>query len=363
MSEGNRTEQATPRRRWKAREKGQVARSHELSSALALLAVVLVIWGFPHLWREEWREMFQRVLAAAGQGPLTETSTILRWTAAMAIRWAAPVVLACWAVAVASSVAQGGFVLATDALTPNLDRFNPVNNLKRLVSLGAASRLLKSLVPTGILLYLFISILARDWGKFVHAQQLSPRQAALAALGGLYEISWKAGLVFLLWAVVDYWLQRLNYERQLRMSQEEIREENKETEGHPMVRMRIRRAQRQMRRGRMLGEIQRATVVVTNPSEYAVALEYRPDEMEAPVVVAKGRNLLAQWIKREARWHDVPIIENPPLAQALYRAVEVGKAIPAKLYAAVAEILAFIYRAQERSRQASRRSAHQGAGA
>jgi flagellar biosynthetic protein FlhB len=150
----------------------------------------------------------------------------------------------------------------------------------------------------------------------------------------------------------------MSFERQLRMSQEEIREENKETEGHPMVRMRIRRAQRQMRRGRMLGEVRRATVVVTNPSEYAVALEYRPEGMEAPVVVAKGRNLLAQLIKREARWHDVPIVENPPLAQALYRAVEVGKAIPAKLYTAVAEILAFIYRAQEASRRGARPGAN-----
>jgi flagellar biosynthetic protein FlhB len=354
LSEGNRTEQATPRRRWKAREKGQVARSHELSSALALVAVVLAVWSLPHLWREEWKEMFSRVLGAAGQGSLTQASDVLRLAMLLVVRWAAPVVVACWAVAVASSLAQGGFVFSTDPVTPNLDRFNPVNNLKRLVSLGAASRLLKSLVPTGILLYLFISILARDWPKFAPMMHQSPRQAALTALSGVYEISWKAALVFLAWAAVDYWLQHMNYERQLRMSQEEIREENKETEGHPMVRMRIRRAQRQLRRGRMLGEVKRATVVVTNPSEYAVALEYRPEEMDAPVVVAKGRNLLAQLIKREARWHDIPVVENPPLAQALYRAVEVGKAIPAKLYAAVAEILAFIYRAQEASRRAAR---------
>jgi flagellar biosynthetic protein FlhB len=130
------------------------------------------------------------------------------------------------------------------------------------------------------------------------------------------------------------------------MSRQEIREEAKETEGHPMVRSRVRRLQRQMRRRRMLKDVARATVVVTNPTEYAVALEYRPEEMAAPVVVAKGQRLLAQRIKREANWHGIPLIENPPLAQALYRSVEVGQAIPAKLYAAVAEILAFIYRLQ-----------------
>jgi flagellar biosynthetic protein FlhB len=358
LSEGNRTEQATPRRRWKARQKGQVARSQELSSALALLTAVLGVWSLHPLWREEWKQLLSQVLGAAGQGPLTETSSVLRLTLLLVVRWAGPVVLACWGAAVAASVAQGGFVFATGALNPDLNRFHPANNLKRLASLGAAGRLLKSLVPTGILLYLFVSILARDWVKFAPMLHQSPRQAAVAALSGIFEISWKAALVFLAWAAVDYWLQWMSFERQLRMSQEEIREENKETEGHPMVRMRIRRAQRQMRRGRMLGEVRRATVVVTNPSEYAVALEYRPEGMEAPVVVAKGRNLLAQLIKREARWHDVPIVENPPLAQALYRAVEVGKAIPAKLYTAVAEILAFIYRAQEASRRGARPGAN-----
>jgi flagellar biosynthetic protein FlhB len=125
-----------------------------------------------------------------------------------------------------------------------------------------------------------------------------------------------------------------------------VREDFKEMEGHPAIRGRIRRLQREMRRRRMLRDVARATVVVTNPNEYAVALEYKPETMAAPVVVAKGRNLLAQKIKHEARWQGIPIVENPPLAQALYRAAEVGQAIPAKLYTAVAEILAFIYRTQ-----------------
>jgi flagellar biosynthetic protein FlhB len=130
------------------------------------------------------------------------------------------------------------------------------------------------------------------------------------------------------------------------MTRQEVREDFKEMEGHPAIRGRIRRLQREMRRRRMLRDVARATVVVTNPNEYAVALEYKPETMAAPVVVAKGRNLLAQKIKHEARWHGIPLVENPPLAQALYRAAEVGQTIPAKLYTAVAEILAFIYRTQ-----------------
>jgi len=153
-------------------------------------------------------------------------------------------------------------------------------------------------------------------------------------------------LVFTLWAGFDVLISRLNYERQLRMTRQEVREDFKEMEGHPAVRGRIRRLQREMRRRRMLRDVARATVVVTNPNEYAVALEYQPEVMPAPVVVAKGRNIFAQKIKSEARWYGIPLVENPPLAQALYRATEVGQAIPAKLYTAVAEILAFIFRTQ-----------------
>jgi flagellar biosynthetic protein FlhB len=162
----------------------------------------------------------------------------------------------------------------------------------------------------------------------------------------IFEIAWKGGLVFVLWSGFDLLLARMNHERQLRMSRQEVREDFKETEGHPAIRGRIRRLQREMRRRRMLRDVARATVVVTNPNEYAVALEYKPETMAAPVVVAKGRNLLAQKIKHEARWHGIPLVENPPLAQALYRATEVGQTIPANLYTAVAEILAFIYRTQ-----------------
>jgi flagellar biosynthetic protein FlhB len=165
-------------------------------------------------------------------------------------------------------------------------------------------------------------------------------------LGRIFELSWKGGLVFVLWSGLDVLISRMNFERQIRMTRQEVREDFKETEGHPAIRGRIRRLQRDMRRRRMLRDVARAAVVVTNPSEYAVALEYKPETMAAPVVLAKGRNLLAQKIKREARWHGIPVVENPPLAQALYRATEVGQAIPAKLYTAVAEILAFIYRTQ-----------------
>jgi len=166
----------------------------------------------------------------------------------------------------------------------------------------------------------------------------------------MYEVAWKGSLVLLLWAGADYFLERQRHESELKMSKQDQKDEFKEMEGNPAVKQRIRRLQRQTRRRRMLKDVERAAVVVTNPTEFAIALEYRM-EMNAPVVVAKGRNLLAAQIKEIARWKGIPMVENPPLAHALYRAVEVGQAIPAKLYTVVAEILAAIWRAQTRASQ------------
>jgi flagellar biosynthetic protein FlhB len=157
-------------------------------------------------------------------------------------------------------------------------------------------------------------------------------------------------LVLLVWAGVDYFFERQRHESELKMSRQDQKDEFKEMEGHPAVKQRIRRLQRQSRRRRMLKDVERAAVVITNPTEFAIALEYRV-EMDAPVVVAKGRNLIAAQIKEIARWKGIPMVENVPLAHALYRAVEVGQAIPAQLYTVVAEILAAIWRAQTRASQ------------
>jgi flagellar biosynthetic protein FlhB len=346
VSDESRTEQATPRRRHKARERGEVARSRELSAALCLVAITAFLWWQPQTWRGDWRTLFDRTLAAAVQSDLASSMPLLSWTGWTLLQWATPVLLLAWIVSVAGSLAQGGLILAPAALTPKPDRLNPAANLQRIFSLGALQGLLKSLIPTAFLGYLVVGVLARDWNEFFQMSRVSPGASLSFLFSRAFEISWKGGLVFLLWSGFDVLLARFNYERNLRMTRQEVREDFKETEGHPTIKARIRRVQRLMYRRRMMRNVARATVVVTNPNEYAVALEYRPEAMEAPVVVAKGRNFLAQQIKKEARWHGIPLVENPPLAQALYRAAEIGQAIPAKLYAAVAEILAFIYRTQ-----------------
>ena len=205
--------------------------------------------------------------------------------------------------------------------------------------------------PSTAIAVLAYEIVKRDWNIILSLGFQSVDTLFAFILEHAYEIAWKGGFVLLLWSGFDYLLLRQKHERDLRMSREEIREEAKQNEGNPQTKARMKRIQRQQRRKQMLRNVERATVVVTNPTHFAIALEYNPETMAAPTVVAKGRNLLAQQIKQAALWHSVPMVENPPLAHALYRTVEVGQGIPGKLFAAVAEILAFVYRAQQRVAQ------------
>jgi flagellar biosynthetic protein FlhB len=310
------------------------------------MTLVLFVWWYPHNWKGDWGELLERALNYAIHNDMGGGTPVFNWVAWRICVWAGPVMTMAWLVALAGSFVLGGFVVAPGALAPKPQRLNPANNLGKLFSLSGLQGLLKSLIPSAVVLYITVAIMARDWTHILQMCRVGVRSSLGWMLSRLFEISWKGCLVFVLWSGFDLLIARLNFERQHRMTRQEVREDFKETEGHPAIRGRIRRLQRDMRRRRMMRDVARATVVVTNPNEYAVALEYKPESMAAPVVVAKGRNLLAQKIKREARWLGIPVVENPPLAQALYRATEVGQTIPAKLYTAVAEILAFIYRTQ-----------------
>ena len=355
MADQSRTERATPRRRQKAREQGQVARSRDLVAGVGTIAAVMLLsWQLP-AFADAWRSLFRHEVERAALRPELWVSgrisqrLLPSWgDSAIVFRGVVLAAALSWMLALVSGVAQGGLVFAPSALAPSLDRFNPASRLGQLFSLGAVSRLLKSLLPTAAIIYLAVALLARDWRHLPALQHGSRTGLVAFSVGQLFEIAWKAALVLLTWAVADYLLERQRHENELKMSRQDLRDEFKETEGHPAIKQRIRRLQRQARRRRMLKDVERAAVVITNPTEFAVALEYRM-EMDAPIVVAKGRNLLAQQIKEIARWHGIPLVENVPLAHALYRAVEVGQSIPPKLYTVVAEILAAIWRAQARA--------------
>lgn len=350
MADQNKTEKATPRRRQKAREQGQIARSRDLVAGVGTMAAVLLLsWQLPS-FASDWRALLRHGLEAAAAhsdqvAPVGRNDLVIFRGLALAASLS-------WLAATLSGVAQGGLVFAPSALAPNLNRLNPASRIEQLFSLSAVSRLLKSMLPTAAIVCLTVALFQRDWLRLPALLHGSRRGLVAFMAAHAFELAWKASLVLLAWSAADYLLERWRHENELKMSRQDLRDEFKDTEGNPAVKMRIRRLQRQVRRRRMLKDVERAAVVITNPTEFAIALEFNM-QMEAPVVVAKGRNLLAAQIREVALWHGIPLIENPPLAHALYRAVEIGQSIPPKLYAVVAEILAAIWRAQARATEAA----------
>jgi flagellar biosynthetic protein FlhB len=353
---GDRTEQATPHRREKAREQGDLLHSRELIGAAGTLAGVMALGWLGTRATETWRSTFAAFLdlGAAARWETSQIEPTFKTIRALSMTMLAPVGLVMAAVASVALLAglgqTGGVNIVPGGVGFRLDRINPLANAKSLFSLRAVARLGKSLVPAALLCVFASQRIAREL-------TMPPFSVArLEALGrDVYGMLITAAWLLFSWAVVDYAVEWRSRELRLRMSREELREEFREMEGSPQIRSRIRGLQRQMRRRKVKADVSRAAVVVTNPTHYAVALGFDFVAMDAPKVLAKGRNLLAEEIKAEARWAGVTIVENPPLARSLYRAVEVGQAIPVDLYAAVAAILAYLYRERVQAEVRERR--------
>lgn len=346
FADGERTEAPTPRRRQEARQRGQVARSMDLSMAVVALAGALACRAAAGLLTDDTRALAVRLWGGLFWGqPLTDGAVWeLGWQALTALRGLVPLVGAVVLAGLASQVLQVGFVASAAPLTPSLSRIDPLANLRRLFSLHAVVELVKSAAKAAVVAWsswAFIRTALAASGDLM-AMDLLHATAFVADLA--YRQLVRMGLVLLVIGVADYAYQRWQYEQSLRMSRHELLDELRQTEGDPHVRGRIRSRMRQILSQRMMQRVPRATVVVTNPTHVAVALQYEEGRMEAPVVVAKGQEWLAQRIVQVARQHGVPVVENPPLAWALFDGVPVGQPIPPSLYRAVAEVLAYVYR-------------------
>jgi flagellar biosynthetic protein FlhB len=360
MADSSKTEQATPRHRLKAREKGQVTRSRELTSAVAMFAVAGTVSMTAQQATRHWTDFFRNSLDAANSS-FEASGPLLFWTSVEALRWVVPILMAALATSLAVGYAQGGFVFAPEALTIKPERLSPATKLKSIFSPIGLSTALKSLVPFAAIAWVGYACLSSHWKQILASSYTDPRGFVSLLTGMLTEVCWKSGLILLGWAGVDYFFLWLKSEGDLKMSRQDIKEEMKQSEGNPQYKAKIRRLQRQTRRKQMIKAAETATVVITNPTHYAVALRYEMT-MPAPVVVAKGLDLLAQKIKEIAWDRDIPVMENRPLAQALYKGAEVGDVIPSALYHAVAEILVMVYKAQAevKAREAKRRAAAAG---
>lgn len=358
MADSSKTEQATPRQRKQARERGQVTRSRELIGALSLCTVAGVVYLMCKEAVPQFGRFFRTLLELAISEPVEPGGAILFGVVLQTLRWVMPIFAAALAVSVIAGFAQGGLVIAPQSLAFKFERMSPAGKLKQIFSPAGLSNVLKSLLPFSVIAWIGVASIRSHWGAIMSSSYVGARGFVDLISGILIDLFWKSGLVLLLWAGVDYGLLWWKNEGDLKMSRQDIKDELKQTEGNPESKARIRRAQRQLRRRQMLKATETATVVVTNPTHYAVALRYEAS-MAAPIVVAKGLDNLAMKIKEVAWKLDIPVMENRPLAQALYRTVEVGDPIPAALYHAVAEILVMIYKAQAevRNREAQRRAA------
>ncbi len=347
------TEKPTPRRRRKAREQGQVAKSMELSSVGVLLAGIASIWLFGGFFYQQITDLmrhFFRNLHATHLG-FTQMVDLSSSVWSQFLVTVLPVWAAVSLAAILVNLAQVGFLFAPKRIKPDMKKINPLKGFKRFASLRLLVDLGKNigkLVVVGGVAYLTVR---EEWSHLPELGRLPVTAIILYITDVCITIFWRSVLAMIVLAVLDWAYQKWDFEKNLKMSKQEIKDEFKQTEGDPQVKSRIRSIQREQARKRMMSEVPEADVVLTNPTHLAVALAYKVGEMDAPTVVAKGANKVAERIKAIAREHDVPVIEDKPLAQALYKAVEVGQTIPADLYEAVATILAHVYRLKNKHRQ------------
>ena len=359
------TEQATPLRKKKAKEKGDSVHSRELLSAMAMLGGIMMLGAMSNGFVADWGKVYQESLRSAttnvnglnGQSGEQLFNVAVRRILVPALMPVGLVMAASFAGALVSGVAQsGGVQIYPSAVELKFSKLNPVTNLGNLFSLRSATRLVKSLVPAAVTVVL-------GWGALKALMIPMPVMSLLrlpATFSAAYGLALDAAWVTLVWSALDYAIEWRSWNQRLKMSKQELREEMRDAMGNPQIKAKIRQAQRAMRKRKVKADMSRASVVITNPTHYAVALEFSFETMSAPTVLAKGRDLLAAEIREEARWAGVPIIENPPLARSLYKMVEPGQSIPFDLYAAVAGILAFLYRQKveervRRDRQAKER--------
>jgi len=343
---GEKTEEATPRRRQKARERGNVAKSMDLNSAFILLVGFSVLYLAGDFMLANLKRTMSNFILQSGTLDLSFSNInrviflVLKDLFLIILPFISAIVVTAFAV----NIFQVGFLFTLEPLKFKLNKLNPVSGLKRIFSKTAVGELVKSLIKLAILWYIPYKAIKEAYPVILRFYDLPFNNSFLTMMKMVFDLSLKIILVLIFIAFLDYRFQKYIYEESLKMSKYEVKQERKEQEGDPRIKAEFRRRMMQLAMKRMMQEVPQADVVITNPVHIACAIKYDDETMDAPHLVAKGQALIAEKIKEIAKEHNVPIVENKPLAQALYKTTEVGDPIPVELYQAVAEILAFVYR-------------------
>ncbi len=354
MAEGSfseRTEQATPKKREEARKKGQTAKSREIPSVVILMAGMSVLFSLGTFMYHQLSILLTGLLKQMGSASLDWGSlqTLNMEMVRSLLMILSPILIAVAAASILSHWVQSGVLFSTETLKPDWSKISLSSGFKRVFSTSSLVELLKAFFKMAIVGGVAWLTIEKEWPRILILTGQEPVTFFRTLSSVLWSLFLKTCLVMVALAGLDYFFQRWSYEKGLRMTKQEVKEEFRQSEGDPLIKSRIRSIQRQLARRRMMAEVPKADVIITNPTHLAVALAYRSKEMQAPQVVAKGAGLIAEKIRAIGQSHQVPIVENKPLAQILYKTVDMGEQIPSTLYQAVADILAYVYRIKNKT--------------
>lgn len=353
---GEKTEEPTAKKKEDTRKDGKVAKSKELSSGVELIALFLILKFWIGSMGQKFMEMFNIIYEKFDEyttfwgGNISDGDyTILfRGVFTKILILLLPFFAVGMVISIVVNMLQFKFKVSTKPLKPKFSKLNPVSGMKRLFSAEKLMELFKSILKVLLITYVVHSTIKDDWVYLFKFYEM-PLNQALELIGNIViNLGLKISLFFLVIAFVDLAYQRYKFHKDIKMTKQEVKDEYKNSEGDPQIKGKIRQKMREVSQRRMMQDLTKADVVITNPTHFAVAIKYTPEEHSAPIVVAKGADYLAQKIKGIARENNIEIVENKPLARMLYANVDVGQEVPPELYQAVAEVLAFVYKLQNR---------------
>lgn len=350
---GEKTEDATSKKLADARKDGKVAKSTEVIMAASLLGLFLMIKYYALYLGGQFVGVFHRIYALISMEANDKSAervlfSIIGYAMRQILILVIPFFLLAFSVALIGNIAQVGWKISTKPMEPDVSKFNPISGMKRIFSKDKVIELLKAILKIGAVSYIVYSVLIKQVDKLLILYDLGLFQA-VGLIGRLIiDLGIRISILFLAIAIFDIYYQRRKFKEDMKMTKQEVKDEYKNTEGDPQVKGKIRGKMREASQRRMMQELPKADVVITNPTHLAVAIRYDKDTAEAPIVIAKGADYIAEKIKTVAREHKIEIVENKPLARMLYYNVEIGNEIPTELYQMVAEVLAYVYRLQNK---------------
>lgn len=351
---GEKTEPATAKKLNDARKEGQVAKSREITNGFTLLALFLILKFYVGYMGTSMLSLFSRFYDSIsevtvfyyGYMPQTDVRRIFRQMLLQVVILIAPILLIGVLIAFVCDVAQVKWRPTTQPLKPKFRNLNPISGFKKIISVNSLVELIKSFLKIGLITFVCYNFLKDKWVYLLNVFDITLMQGLQIIADMVTDLGIRIAAIYMLIALADYIYQKVKFKNDMKMTKQEVKDEYKNSEGDPQIKGQIRAKMREASRRRMMQALPQADVVITNPTHYAVAIKYDPEVADAPVVIAKGEDYLAQRIREIAKENHIEIVENKPLARMLYANVDVGQTVPPELYQAVAEVLAFVYHLQ-----------------